>query len=381
MVRPRVFVSSVVDGFNAQREAARNAIEAAGAEPVLVNEDFPSLAVSSRNACLDAIDSCDGVVLVVGERGGWVTPSGRLVVEEEYHHARSRGFPVLVFLENADRDEVAARFVAELSHYVDGQFRTVYRSLPELAQFVERGVRELMQALELPMADLTRIQSIAEQEPAISGEASVRLVVAPERDEEVVDPIRIQSKDFRDLIYRVGHDPCVALLNYERPKALAIEGGSIVVTQTDEGRRVETVDEVVLKVGEAGTVVVDTNVTGWVNRDTESYGMLDSHVIAYEDVMARLEQSVRFVAAVFDEVDPYKRHVRFAYQVTIMNVGFRTLEKDPKPRDSYTIRHAFREDRPIPILDDPRIVTRGVLGAPEGEIQRVMALLERHLGD
>jgi ABC-type branched-subunit amino acid transport system substrate-binding protein len=45
-----VFVSSVIDGFQTFREAARAAIEAAGGEPVLVNEDFPSLAASSRNA-------------------------------------------------------------------------------------------------------------------------------------------------------------------------------------------------------------------------------------------------------------------------------------------------------------------------------------------
>jgi hypothetical protein len=50
--RPRVFVSSVIEGFEAYRQAAARAIDAAGAESVLVNEQFPSLAASSRNACL-----------------------------------------------------------------------------------------------------------------------------------------------------------------------------------------------------------------------------------------------------------------------------------------------------------------------------------------
>lgn len=39
MADPRVFVSSVVEGFEDYREAAREGIEAAGGEPVLVNED------------------------------------------------------------------------------------------------------------------------------------------------------------------------------------------------------------------------------------------------------------------------------------------------------------------------------------------------------
>ena len=99
MPQPRVFVSSVIEGFAEYRQAARNGIEQAGGEGVLVNEDFPAQASSSRNICLDAIDSCDVFLLVLGARGGWKTPSGRLVVEEEFEHARARKLPVLVFLE------------------------------------------------------------------------------------------------------------------------------------------------------------------------------------------------------------------------------------------------------------------------------------------
>jgi hypothetical protein len=95
--KQRVFVSSVVDGFGQFREAARGAIVAAGGEPVLVNEDLPALATSSRNACLDVIDSCDYFVSIIGSRGGWTAPSGKLVVEEEYEHARARKMPVLAF--------------------------------------------------------------------------------------------------------------------------------------------------------------------------------------------------------------------------------------------------------------------------------------------
>lgn len=51
-LRPRVFVSSVIEGFEAHREATRTAIEATGGDPVLVNEDFPSMHISSRIAKL-----------------------------------------------------------------------------------------------------------------------------------------------------------------------------------------------------------------------------------------------------------------------------------------------------------------------------------------
>jgi hypothetical protein len=136
-----VFVSSVVEGFEAHRQAARIGIEQAGGEPVLVNEQFPSLASSSRNACLDAIDSCDFFVLVIGQRGGWRTPSGRLVVEEEFEHARSRKLPILVFLENIDQDADARQLARAVSDYVDGFFRVTFRGPTELAREVERSLK------------------------------------------------------------------------------------------------------------------------------------------------------------------------------------------------------------------------------------------------
>lgn len=68
MADPRVFVSSVAEGFEDYREAAREGIEAAGGEPVLVNEDFPSVPASPRNACLDAVTSSDIYLAIIGER-------------------------------------------------------------------------------------------------------------------------------------------------------------------------------------------------------------------------------------------------------------------------------------------------------------------------
>ena len=90
MDKPRVFVSSVVDGYEHIREAARAGVIAADMQSVLANEDFPSLASSSRNACLDGIESCDVHITIIGARGGWRTPSGHTVVEEELAFAKKK---------------------------------------------------------------------------------------------------------------------------------------------------------------------------------------------------------------------------------------------------------------------------------------------------
>ena len=66
------------------------------------NASAPALPFALRRVvtCLDAIDSCDVFLIVLGGRGGWKTPSGRLVIEEEFEHARSRKLAVLVFFED-----------------------------------------------------------------------------------------------------------------------------------------------------------------------------------------------------------------------------------------------------------------------------------------
>lgn len=73
--RQRVFVSSVVEGFKEFRQAARDGIQAAGGQPILVNGDYPSLSTSSRNACLGAVQSSDVYISIMEDRGSYQTPS------------------------------------------------------------------------------------------------------------------------------------------------------------------------------------------------------------------------------------------------------------------------------------------------------------------
>src|SRR5438128_2703876 len=122
MSNPRVFVSSVIQGFADFREAGRRAITACGAEPVMA-EDFPALNSSPRNACLDGVASSDVYLVILGERGGWVTPSGKLATEEEYEEAKRRHKPICAFIQQGPKDADATRFAKIISDYVSGHFR------------------------------------------------------------------------------------------------------------------------------------------------------------------------------------------------------------------------------------------------------------------
>src|SRR5688572_3090062 len=125
-MKPRAFVSSVMEGYGDHRRAAREAVIACDGEPVLV-EDFPARDQSPRTACLDGVQSSDVLIMIVAQRGGWRTPSGKLAVEEEFEEARRRGKRIFVFIEDGPRDRDAQQLADQLSNYVDGQLRPTFK--------------------------------------------------------------------------------------------------------------------------------------------------------------------------------------------------------------------------------------------------------------
>src|ERR1700688_3230117 len=214
MVRPRVFVSSVIREFAPFREAAREAIERAGGEPVLVNEDLSAADDSSRNACLDAVESCDYLLLILGERGGWMAPSGKLVVEEEYEHARALQLTVLAFIQDGPHDEMATRLVAQVSDYVTGRFRVAFENPADLGKKIEQALQPLLKGgIEMNTADhdIWNRLSVALRP---SSDASLRLVILPERRAEMVDPLKFGDEIFVRRLCRIANGDDVRLFTY-----------------------------------------------------------------------------------------------------------------------------------------------------------------------
>lgn len=378
-VPPRIFVSSVVEGFGEFREAAREGIVAAGGEPVLVNEDFPSLIASSRNACLDAVDSSDFLLSIVGQRGGWTTPSGLLVVEEEYHHARKGRIPVLAFLQKVDRDAEAKRFAQVLSDFVEGTFLLSFNSPRDLQEAVQRSLTPLL--LDHSGRSMNR-QPLADRFSSplrLPYATTLRLVLSPERDEEVVDPVRLGSREFLDRIYELGHSSNARLFNYQCPKTAEVCGSSLVVQQTEAGGRNSEAEHVRLEIAETGELIVDANVTGRVRLGGQ-HDMLSSMIVAIEDIESVLDAGFRFVTAFYDEVDRFKRHQRFLYNAGLSGLEHRALERNPQPRSSYGMTMRSR-DTVILAFDTPRVIDRATLLQPSAEIDRVTVLLTRKAGN
>lgn len=372
--KPRVFVSSVINGFEEFRAAARAGIEAVDAEPVLVNEDFPALAASSRNACLDAVASCDYLLCIIGARGGWMTPSGKLVVEEEFEEAQRRKHPIFAFVqEGVSRDDDAARLVVRLSDYISGSFRKTFRSPHELRDAVQKAL-EIVFVNKNPRSMSRPASNYFTSPYRVRDQAMLRFVLAPERKEEVVDPVKLASDDFRDRVLELAHSKTVRLFNYQQPKTTKLEADALRIEQDANNARHDDGQHVLLQVRESGDLIIDASVTG--RRDVENYPALASYIVSVEDIEAALRQCFSFSAVLYGEIDRFQRQHTFLYNAALSGLGYRQLERNPEPRRSFGM--SMRDQHAVFVAhEDYRRLSRSDLTAPSTEIERTILRLEQ----
>lgn len=377
--RPRVFVSSVIRDFQEVRQAARQGISAAGGEPVLVNEDFPSLSTSSRTACLDAVASCDIFVVIVGKLGGWTTPSGKLVVEEEYEEARRRQLPVLVFLQNVARDDEATRLARTLSDYVDGHLRVIFSTPDELSEQLVKALQPVIKTMMQPETPRDRIgRYFTGEERRSGGQARVRFVVAPQRDEEVIDPVCLGSQNFLNTLMVLAHQQDVGLFGYEHPKSHVLQGDTLVITQSEGTREWRLGADKVVQVSERGVIFVDSTASGHRAGEARDFtGSMGVFEIAESDVRPILSSFFRFVGWLFQQIDPHKRHQQFTYNAALMNAGMRKLVTEPKRRSGGTV--PMHDRGMVLAYEDARLVQRDVFDRSDSEVERIFAMWRRQL--
>jgi hypothetical protein len=376
-MRPRVFVSSVMDGFEEYRQAARDGIRAAGGEAVLA-EDFPSLPVSSRTACLDGVASCDIYIAIVGGRGGWTAPSGKLVVEEEYEEARHRRLSILTFIQDTDRDGDAEHLARKLSDYIEGRFRETFSTPDTLQTAVKRALEPMIQHYARPEADTSVIEERLREPSPIRNETSIRFVLEPERNDELIDPVSLESEELEHQLFEIGHSPRVRLFSYQRGKRPQLRPDAVVIVQADDSRHRDGVDEVHLALTAQGLLAIDINVTGRAASNFSGHWNYFP-VIVEDDVISALKKSFAFAHAFFETRDPYKRYDRFFYNVVLNGCQNKILMAKPPSGGGITIPMRHPDPDSVIAFDRPRVITREDFLSREDQAAAVLALLRRRL--
>ncbi len=160
----KIFVSSVVVGYEDYREVASETIEAAGHTPVLV-EAQPVSGLPPKEECLLEIQRSDAVVFLLGGRYGTPQASGKSPVHEEWEHALDLGKTILVFRERDSEVEPRQQaLLEEVKPWVTGKRWGTFGNSTELAIEIVAALKQLEhsaeQAKRLPPACLDLIMQL-----------------------------------------------------------------------------------------------------------------------------------------------------------------------------------------------------------------------------
>ncbi len=368
--RPRVFLSSVIDGFEPFRAEAKRRISEVGGEPVLV-EDLASVDESSRNVCLDGVESCDCVVVVVGPRGGWRAPSGKLVVAEEALHALKKKIPVLIFVTEQQMDRDASDLSHELSEYVHGRFRRTFTDETSLGDQIHSALENMMDDTSSSAGHEERVNQFLASKALIERSPVLRLVVTPERHDTVFDSVAFGDQAFAQRINEIGHSGSPPLLSYEVGKSPEVGRDSFRLVQPSEGGFTHSGPSVVLHLHESGTVLIDQDLEARDSRDAFA-GM---HPIRPADIDDRLLRGFRFIGALYEREDPHHRYARLYHNARVMNLGYRTIG-DPSPAGGgVTMRMSGPEA--LNAFATSTALLRQDFDAPSELISRIITMLKR----
>jgi hypothetical protein len=140
----RIFISSVRDGLEVERDSLAALITALGHTPVRF-EDFGPQDVPSRKACLDAVATCDVYLLLLGPRYGYRFPeTGQSATHDEFIAAQQAGLRRLVFRKQGVAFEPEQEAFAKLvGDYGTGVFYGTFNEPTDLLAKAAAAIRGL----------------------------------------------------------------------------------------------------------------------------------------------------------------------------------------------------------------------------------------------
>lgn len=293
--RMKLFISSLIGGYEAQRAAVAHAAEVLRWE-VLRAEDFGSRPDTPRHACLAAVREADVMVLLMGDRYGDVQDSGLSATHEEWQEAVRMQRPTLVFVEAAaERADLQDAFVAEVEGYSAGRIRESFSSPQELQDKVTRALADLQVpglADEAEISHRALAALPAPQRGVFGGEARLYVAVAGGPRQQVLRPAEIEDRALISDLHREAMFGPNAPLDPASATQPSVNGDWLEITQ----------ERAAVSVHVDGTVLVWRTATAAdVGRRQLLAGIVE------EDVHERISSALRFAFEVLERIDDARR--------------------------------------------------------------------------
>ena len=352
----KVFISSVISGFENERRAAAQAAGSLGYEARLA-EDFPALSDSPQASCLAGVRWADAVVLLLGERYGAIQPSALSATHEEYREARDR-CAVLAFVQSDVTPEPQQRdFIAEVQDYIGGRITDAFTTPEELQSLVVRALHELSlrrQAGATDENEITERARAALPHRLNIGGAVLSMAIACGPRQAIVRPARMEDPEFQGRLLQAAlFGPHRVFRTEEGTERRLSDAGALQLVQPHAELFLDGLGTVHI----AQALLADRNST-----------MLPA--IIEEDLHAMLERSLAFVAEALDMIDAEHRLERVVPLAELEHAhqAWRTRQEQQESPNRST----------VPFITSPRVT---VELAPPGRHRSALRQSTEELAD
>ena len=318
----RFFISSVISGFEAEREAAIRAVRALRHE-ALSAEDFPAGSGSPQSACLSGVRQSDAVVLLLGERYGALQASGLSATHEEYREAQNSAY-VMAFVQSGVTPEPRQReFITEVQGWEKGRFTESFTTTEALLDAVARGVHEFLLLNEsMPLNEgqlLERATALLPDSGRTSG-ALLSVAVSPGPVRAVRRPAELEAQDLARALQAEALTGESAVLTTTAGTNISIHGDALEFAQPEAERRV--------RLDESGRVLV---VRRAVEPERGNAGLTS---LIEEDIREMIAVALRFSARVLDRIDPINRLSHVAVMASLSGTAYLPWRTRQEQQDS-----------------------------------------------
>jgi hypothetical protein len=369
-----IFISSLITGMEAERDAVKNAIETLGHRAV-VAEAFGAKATSPQVACLKQVREADVVVLILGGRYGAAQPSGLSATHEEFREAQSARRPLLVFVQPGDREPAQAEFVQEVGRWQSGLFYEPFKDAAELGRKVTQALHNHLVAQAVapvqPQALVQRAHEMLPERARQATESRLCLALAAGPEQTILRPAQMEDSVLLDAVEKELLFSSSHLFARKSGVEHHIRGASISFEQDGPyhgtGARVEVFPD--------GALLVD------LPARTPSRG--DSlPVVLEEDVTDRLRASLGFAEWWLAHIDATHRISHLAMAVQLSGgaaFGWRTRrEHEASPRSGSMHTFGREQERDAPVTLSPAHFPRQALAVNAQQfVEDLIVLLRR----
>jgi hypothetical protein len=339
----KVFISSLIRGQEAFRDAAASAVANLRHTPVRA-EDFGATPNSPQQACLAEVRDADVLLLILGAEYGAVQSSGLSATHEEYREARDTT-PVLVFTQDGiEPERRQAEFIREVRGWEHGHFTAGFSDASELRDKVMRAIYDYALANEAAPLDHAELVDRAQgllPTALHSGGPGLILAVASGPLRSVLRPAELDENVLGRFLLAEALTGSDSVLSPAIGTEVSVKGDTIQLTQ-ERGSGLVSIDET------ANLLIVQPA----LDRTTGGSGITS---VIEEDVSRRIASGLRFCARVLNHVDSAERLSHAAPVVALRGAGYmpwRTREEQERNPNMATM--GLRSvDQAVVVLSPP----------------------------